>query len=144
MQVQTISNSQLNNQTFQGKIEILGDLSYNPCRYVRKAYNSMQELIKDKPYDLFIKQNHKDRTVNIYAVKSEDLLKKNKLFTKNEISAMSDDGQATTDLYISVAKNTIENYEKLPKPTTFKQGCSKFLKNLGNKVLNALQDKEER
>lgn len=141
MQVQTISNS--NNKNFTGRVEILGDLSYNPCRYVRKAYNSMQELIKDKPFDLFIKQNHKENTLNIYAVKSEDLLKKNKPLVQNRISTFLDDGQSTTDLYVSVAKNAVDRYENLPPKVTFMQKCSKFFSNLGKNFLKALQDKDE-
>ena len=57
MQVQNISVSQNVNPNFKGKINVLpGNLSYNPARTVRKAYDAMQALIQDKPIDLLIKQ----------------------------------------------------------------------------------------
>ena len=59
MQVQNISNSQSARTNFQGKINIIpGDLSYEPAKYVRKAYNVIADTIKSKPYDVFLKQKN--------------------------------------------------------------------------------------
>ena len=65
MQVQKINNQSQNNTNFQGKIFVEPDLSYEPCKFVRRHFDTMQKLIADKPYDLFIKQDHAEKTVSI-------------------------------------------------------------------------------
>lgn len=137
MQLQNISNIQNNKQNFQGKINITpGDLSYLPAKYVRKAYNAMESKIKDKPFDLFIKQNHQDRTVSIIAQKESEALKKNALKTEHFVSA-------DADLYESVANLVIrEHEEKLAKqPKTFKEKLQNFLKKAGDKFLEVMEIK---
>ena len=89
MQIQPISISSKNNQTFQGKINIENDLSYLPCKYVRQAYDSMSKMIENKPFDLFISQNHKNKSLNFVAQKEEHFGKINKPFAKNIISNAS-------------------------------------------------------
>lgn len=140
MQVQTISNS--TNQNFTGKVEILGDLSYNPCRYVRQAYDSMQELIKDKPFDLFIKQNHKENTLSMIAKKSEHLGKPDKPFIRNSISDVSrmDDGSYTKDLYISTAEYTIDLYDSAYPTYTNGEKVKRFFAMLRKNFIKATQD----
>lgn len=137
MQVQNISNVKSSNQNFQGKINIIpGDLSYLPAQYVRKAYNAMETQIKDKPFDLFIKQNHQDRSVSIIAQKEGDALKKNALRTEQ---ILSDDA----DIYESVANLVIhEHEEKLAKqPKTFKEKLQNLLKKAGDKFLEVMEIK---
>ena len=57
MQVQNITNSKLNPQNFQGRIDIIpGNLSYEPAKNLRKAYSVLSEMIKDKPYNLYVIQ----------------------------------------------------------------------------------------
>ena len=145
MQVQTISNSQPNKQSFQGNINIVNDLSYNPCKYVRKAYNSIAEIIKDKPYDLFIKQNYKEDSLSFIAKKPKHLGKINKPKEKSVIidASRMDQGQDTTDLYIAVAKETANMYDKAFPELSAKEKCKKFFNKLLNKFVNAFQDEDE-
>lgn len=106
MQVKNITNSQLNLQNFQGRIDIIpGDLSYEPAKYVRKAYNSLTELIKDKPYNLYIRQNHKNHNVKLILQK-EDSFIKDKGFKAE--GCISDDA----DLYEALTKHLINIYEE--------------------------------
>lgn len=44
MQIQQISNS--NNQTFQGRVAIVGDLSAQPAKLVRKAAENLKPDLK--------------------------------------------------------------------------------------------------
>ena len=139
MQVQNISNVKSSNQNFQGKINIIpGDLSYLPAQYVRKAYNAMETQIKDKPFDLFIKQNHQDRSVSIIAQKEGDALKKNALRTEQ---ILSDDA----DIYESVANLVIhEHEEKLAKqPKTFKEKLQNLADKVWRKFLRTMEIEDE-
>lgn len=139
MQVQKISNTQNNNQNFQGKINIIpGDLSYMPAKYVRKAYNAMEEQIKDKPFDLFIRQNHKDNTVILTVQKEKDALKNSGLKTMTAISQDADD-------YESVSKDLINKHEEKIKnsPKTFGEKLKGFFKKVGQRFLEVIQDEDE-
>ena len=145
MQVQTISISQPNKQSFQGNINIVNDLSYNPCKYVRKAYNSIAEIIKDKPYDLFIKQNYKEDSLSFIAKKPKHLGKINKPFMENIIidASTMDNGSDKVDLYTAVARETINTYDKAFPTISTGEKIKKFLNKLGNKFVNTFQDKDE-
>ena len=146
MQVQAISNAQQNkNQNFQGKVNIVNGLSYLPCKYVRQAYASMNELIKDKPFDLFIRQNHGEHSLNFIAKKPQHLGKINKPFVENTISNASnlDNGEYTKELYAIVAEMTINSYEKAFLSVKKEGNVKTFFNKLVNKFLSIMQDKDE-
>lgn len=145
MQIPSISNTQPKNQTFQGNINIVNDLSYLPCKYVRKAYDSMAKMIEDKPFDLFIKQDHKNKTLNFIAKKPEDLGKIKKPFVKNIIldAPNLDNGQYTEDLYKTVAKETIDTYNTMYPTYTKGEKIKRFFNKLANEIVEAFQDKDE-
>ena len=145
MQVTAISNSHPNKQNFQGNINIVNDLSYLPCKYVRKAYSAMEEMIKDKPFDLFIKQNHPEKSISMIAKKPEHLGKINKPFMENIIidASTMDNGSDTVDLYTAVARETINTYDKAFPTISTGEKIKKFLNKLGNKFVNTFQDKDE-
>lgn len=145
MQVTAISNSQPNKQNFQGNVNIINDLSYLPCKYVRKAYSAMEEMIKDKPFDLFIRQNHKEQSISIIAKKPEHLGKINKPFMETIITNAStmDNGNDTVDLYTAVAKETINTYNKAFPTIPTGEKIKKFLNKLGNKFVKIFQDEDE-
>lgn len=143
MQVPAISNVQSNNQTFQGRINIVNDLSYNPCRYVRKAYDSISKELGDKPFDLFIKQDYKTNSLLFIAQKMQHAGRKNKPFVKNVIANAQelDQGEYTTDLYAAVARETINSYnDKFASKTV---NAKEFFKNVSNKFLKSFQDEDE-
>lgn len=126
MQVQKIANNNAQSNTnFNGKLFIEPDLSYYPCKFVRQHYNKMQNLIADKPFDLFIRQNHKQGTVNVIAQKEMDALNKN---SHKHVVTMKKD----LDCYDVAAESAIEGYEKTlaSRPKSFKER----LANLINKI----------
>lgn len=146
MQIQAISSVKQNkNQNFRGNVNIVNDLSYLPCKYVRQAYDSMNELIKDKPFDLFIRQNHGKHSLNFIAKKPQHLGKINKPFVENTISNASnlDNGVYTKELYAIVAEMTINSYEKAFLPVKKEGNVKTFFNKLVNKFLSVMQDKDE-
>lgn len=145
MQIPAISNVQSNKQSFQGNIHIVNDLSYLPCKYVRQAYDSIAELIKDKPFDIFIRQNHRENSLSFIAKKSKHLGNLNKPFSENIISNAStmDKGEYTKYLYTAVAKVTIENYENSFIASSKKEKFKDYLNILSNKFIKLFQDKDE-
>ena len=113
MNIPAITNTQ--QQNFKGNINIVNDLSYLPCKYVRQAYDSMAEMIKDKPFDLFIRQNHKEKSLSFIAKKVEHLGKIHKPFVETVLLDAStlDKGASTKDIYTAMAKKSIDDYEVL-------------------------------
>lgn len=142
MQIQPISISSKNNQTFQGKINIENDLSYLPCKYVRQAYDSMTKMIENKPFDLFISQNHKNKSLNFVAQKEEHLGKLNKPFIQNVIANAStmDNGKYTKNLYSTVAEDTINTYEKVFLTSQKDSKIKRFFNKIGQKFMEIIQD----
>lgn len=142
MQIQPISNSSKNNQTFQGKINIENDLSYLPCKYVRQAYDSMTKMIEKKPFDLFISQNHKNKSLNFVAQKEEHLGKINKPFVQNIIvdASTMDNGKYTKDLYSTVAEETIKTYEEMFLSSQKHSKIKRFFNKIGQKFMEIMQD----
>ncbi len=139
MKVQNITNSQFNSPEFKGKIDIIpGDLSYEPAKYVRKAYNSLQEMIKDKPYNLYIRQNHKNHTVNIIAQKEDNFIKNKGIKAEGMLSS-------SADLYEEVASLVINSYEKKLQnpPKTFGKKIQEGLNKVWHKFLEIMEIEDE-
>ena len=146
MQVQNISVSQNVNPNFKGKINVLpGNLSYNPARTVRKAYDAMQALIQDKPIDLLIKQNYKTKNVVVLAKKPEDFGKKNA--PKFEVlipdaADMDDDyricGYSPVDVYIQAARLAAREYEYRFLEHAVSQPKKGFFAAIGKKLKESL------
>ncbi len=135
MQVQKINNQNLNNTNFQGKVFVDPDLSYYPCKFVRQHFDNMQKMIADKPYDLFIKQNHAKNTVSIIAQKEKDLGKRNAL---RHVVVMD----KNLEFYDLAAENAIQEFDKklANLPPTFKEKTHKFFNKLGQKIMEIIQD----
>lgn len=134
MQVPKISNQE-QKQNFQGNVFVDPDLSYYPCKFVRKHYAKLKEMISEKPYDLFIRQNHKENTVSIIAQREQDLLKRKPL---RHIVLMD----KNLEFYDLAAKYAIEEYDKklMNLAPTFKEKCNKFFNKLGKKFMTIMQD----
>ena len=145
MQIPAISATQSNNQSFQGKVNIVNDLSYLPCKYVRTAYDSISKMVEDKPFDIFIKQNHKDKSLSFIAKRPEHVGLKNKPVVEYSIANASemDNQEKTTDLYISVAKQSIEDYNKKFPPKTIGERIADSLDNFRKKFVKLFQDSDE-
>lgn len=135
MQVQKINNQSQNNTNFQGKIFVEPDLSYEPCKFVRRHFETMKNMIADKPYDLFIKQDHAEKTVSIIAQKETDL---GKIKANKHIVKMSQN----LEFYDIATQNVIEEFDKklANLPPTFKEKTIKFFNKLGRKFMEIMQD----
>ena len=135
MQVQKINNQSQNKTNFQGKIFVDPDLSYEPCKFVRQHFDTMKKMIADKPYDLFIKQDHAERTVHIIAQKEKDLGKRN---AHRQIVTMSQN----VNFYDIAAQNAIEEFDKklANLPPTFTEKNRNFFNKLGRKFMEIMQD----
>lgn len=143
MQIKPVSNlNDANRQSFQGKIVIDSELSYLPTKFVRQAYNSMSEMIKDKEYDLFIRQVYPENRILMTAQREKDLLKGKKL---NSQIYIDNHENITKDYYEAAAEYLVKDFDnKLSNlPETFGQKCKKFFDKLGNKILKIVQDEDE-
>lgn len=136
MQIQHITNnSTKNKQNFQGKVFVDPDLSYYPCRFVRKHLKTMQNMVAEKPYDLFIKQNHANDTVNLIMQREKDYGKKNAVNTVVTI-------HKNLEFYDVAAKYAIEEFDTKLKnlPQTFTEKSKEFLNKLGRTFMTIMQE----
>lgn len=135
MQIQAIDKSQhSNNMTFQGSVNIVNDLSYLPCKYVRKSYDSLVKMMEDKPFDLFIKQDHKTGNLHFIAKKPEHAYKKDAPCSDGIICEASrmDHGEHTKDLYIAVARDSVNGYDDYIIPKLALSMSSRIKRFIGN------------
>ena len=122
MRVNNITCSQYKSPEFKGKIDIIpGGLSYEPAKYLRKSYEAISELIKDKPYNLYIRQNYKENTVSVIAQREKDFMKNRGTRTEGVFSAAD-------DLYKEAALGAVCTYEDLTHNTS--QSFVQKFKNL--------------
>ncbi len=111
-----IVQNSLNNQSFNGKIAIVGDLSAEPCKYVRKILPPLKRMIKDKPFDLFIKEDYKENSINFIAQKPHHFGKKNKPISEYSVSKNISSPNTETDIeefYLAAATHSINNYRPI-------------------------------
>ncbi len=142
MQVQTISNTKPDNKSFQGNVIIVNELSYNPCRYVRKAMGAMQEMIKDKPYDLFIKQHYKENEVSLTAQDSINYLRNKGL--KSE-AFVSSGANINDEFYKVMSEFVIKDMDdKLAaRPVSLAHRITKLCKHCAQNVVEVFKNKSE-
>lgn len=126
MPIQAISNSQSRNQNFTGRVQIMNDLSYLPCKQLRKALPQLEDFMESKPYDLFVTQEHKNKLISFVVKKEEDIFRHNSPFAETLVPTDKvDEG----DLYLSAVKRIAKRYEELPN-TSFLHKCKTFFNNL--------------
>ena len=141
MQIQQISN--LNNQTYQGRVAIVGDLSAQPTKLVREAVESLKNRFKNSDYDLFIKQDYNKNRLNLIVTREKDFEKPNKIKGKATISTL----ETNPDILDTASDYARVNYEnqveakKIIKPE-FKEKCNEFFKKLGNKLFEIITDED--
>ena len=142
MQIKTIDKSQQsNNTTFQGKVNVVNDLTFVPRKYMSKAFDSMSKLVENEPFDLFIKQDNKTDTLRIVAMKPEHAGRKGAPFIENVIGDAStmDSGVYTTDLYVATARDTVNLYNNFITPelgSSLGSKIKKFVDKLFAKLSN--------
>ncbi len=135
MQIQKISSQNQNNTNFQGKVFVEPDLSYKPCQYVRRHLKTMQVMISNKPYDLFITQDHAKNTVKLIAQNEKDLGKRKALRYVVSVDKNVED-------YDIAAAEAINGFDKklANLPPTFKEKAKNFFDKLGEKFMQIMQD----
>ena len=137
MQVQNTIYSRTNPENFKGKIDIIpGNLSYEPAKHVRKAYNTLTEMIKDKPYNMYIRQHHRHNTIKL-TIQTEDS------FIKNKGLKVEGGFNANDDSYVEVAESLIKGYEEKSKKQSspLRKKIKAGLDLICNKLLEALEIK---
>lgn len=143
MQVQNISNQQPN-QNFQGGVSIVGQLSALPCKNVIEIAPKLKSLLFDKPFDLFIRENYTDETISFIVQKAKHFGKKNKPIAEYRIdktprynkAAKNDD-----EMYYTIAKMAVDDYEKFKLPKSFFDKCKINLKKFIYGFRDAILDK---
>ncbi|MBO8430372.1 hypothetical protein IAC76_03205 [Spirochaetes bacterium] len=136
MQVQNISNSQSARTNFQGKINIIpGDLSYEPAKYVRKAYNVIADTIKSKPYDVFLKQ--KNGYVQVTAQKEMDYFKNKGIKVELQVPNNADN-------YIDTVNYLVVKYEMAAheQSVAYKNQVSRSVIKAWQKFKNIMEHNE--
>lgn len=132
MQIQNITNSQSNPQNFQGRIDIIpGNLSYEPAKNLRKAYNALSEMIKDKPYNLYVRQEYKYNNISL-------IVQTEKNFIRNKEPKVEYVFSANNDRFESAAKSAIKSYEET-QSISLSQKIKNGLKKIGDKLLKVLE-----
>lgn len=138
MLVQNITNSKFNPQNFQGRIDVIpGNLSYEPAKNLRKAYNVLSEMIKDKPYNLYVRQEYKYNDISMIVQTEKDFIRNKGLKVEGVFSANDDSFESTAK---SIVKSYDEDFKKQSKPLSKK--IKKGLDIIGQKLLKALEIEE--
>ncbi|MBO5434246.1 hypothetical protein J6A31_00290 [bacterium] len=132
MQIQNLQN----NQTFKGRVAIIGELSALPCKHVRRISPELKNLVKDKHFDLFIKEDYERNVIEFSAQKPTDFGKNNKPISKYELSRKLNyyNDDVADEIYLATAKSTVNFYEKTfpqteSKVDKFKNFVKKLFKN---------------
>lgn len=141
MQVQSVSNINSQNN-FTGRVIIVDELSAIPNKMVRKSAEKLKQMVADKSYDLFIRENPAEHTVSVIAQKEKDFGKANKLQGHVLVSKTVDED--IPDVYELAAEHAFSDYEnKLESmPENFKEKCKNFFKKAGKKFLEVMQDED--
>ena len=125
-----------NNQTFKGGVAIVGELSAVPCKHVRKVAPELKSLMKNKNFDLFIKEDFERNDIVFTVQKSNHYGKKNKPISEfslaKKLNYYSD--EAANEIYLATAKSAVEYYEKMvPKQESLLGKCKNFISKIFDK-----------
>lgn len=139
--MQAISNS--NNQTFQGRVAIVGDLSAQPTKLVRKTAEDLKTRFKNTDYDLFIKQDYKNNRLELIVAREKDFEKTNKIKGKATISTLetNPDVLDTASDYARINYENQVDAKKFIKPD-FKEKINEFFNKLENKLFKIMLDED--
>lgn len=159
MQVQNISNNQ---QSFQGKF-VPGNLSERGQKFISLNFDQFQNLVKHKNYNLYVTEDSKDKVLKFIVQRARHFGKKNKPIM--EVHADFRDSAYRTqavlemhtapasviearplsdeNLYYAVAKHAVNEFDKIDRPMTFGEKFQYFIKKIGQKFMDIVQDRDE-
>ncbi len=131
-----------NNQSFNGRVAIVGDLSAEPCRRIRNITPYLKKFIKDKPFDLFIKENYEKKHLSFISQKPYHFGKKNKPISEYSVSKNVGAPYTEIDIenfYLSAALNSIEKFSSFAeaKNNSVMSKFRYFLSTAGNTIKSA-------
>ena len=107
MKIQDVTNS----KNFEGKLVIVNNLSNKPARCVKKIKSSVQELIRDKDFNLNIMQDYSNQAIIFNAEYHFPLKPEQRIvmLNSNDISIAT---TSKSSVYIKAAKDAIDLFEK--------------------------------
>ena len=98
-----------NNTDFQGKLVIANSFSNKPKQCINKVQSDVQNLIKKKDYDLYIRQDYSKNVINISAEYSFPLKSnQRKLFVSAQENIPIN---SRVSRYVDAAANVINQFE---------------------------------
>lgn len=149
MQIQNVQQHQPN---FNGKVSIVGTLSYAPARAFEMISDDLSKFLEKKSCDLFIKENKNDNNI-IFTVKNSETSKKsllNNVFCKTELS--TDYGNSAFDihklakLYKDTAQTSVNDYEIMKQSfstSKIRQRIAKYFEKITNAIWKIFSDSDE-
>ena len=118
MEVKSIDNT-----AFRGKLIITNDLSSKPNQCINNVHSNIENLIKNKSYNLYVVQDYSTSKINIYA---GDVIPTK----ESEGICQSILATSASDKYINAAKQAISDYEKAIEEQCVKENKKQERKEL--------------
>lgn len=140
-----IQNIQNNTPNFNGRVALIGKLSEIPAKCVEKNKQNLSDLLYPKNFDLYIKEDAKDKFLELTAVKPAHYLKGNKPRVNYKVYIPLLEGKAANkeDLLLKAAGEAVADYSKIKQPLTFREKAEKFLNKSMEKFVKIFQDADE-
>lgn len=140
MRVQNIQN---NNVNFNGRVAIIGKLSEIPAKCVERNRQKLSDLLYPKNFDLYLKEDAKDKFLELTAVRPKDLNNKNKPRTNYKVAFCLLSENRDDNFMMRAAQEAVEEYSKIKQPPTFKEKAAQKAGEILNRFVKIFQDADE-
>jgi len=140
MQVQSIQNNNIN---FNGRVAVIGKLSEIPAKCIEKNRQNLSDLLYPKNFNLYIKENAKDKFLELTAVKPKDFNRENKPHANYKVAFSLISENRSDNLVLKAAQEAVEDYSKIKQPPAFFDKIKKGVDNAMEKFIKTFQDEDE-
>lgn len=139
-----ITNIQNNNVNFNGKAAVIGKLSEVSGKCVERNKQYLGDLLYSKHFDLYIKEDAKDKFLELTAVRPEDFNDKNKprIFYKIALSLLEGENENSNKMLQRAAYESVRDYGE-KQPPTFKEKVKLAYSKAMGKFIKIFQDEDE-
>lgn len=138
-----IQNIQNNTPDFNGRVAIIGKLSEVPGKCVMRNREYLSDLLYHKPFDLYLKEDAKDKFLELTAVRSKDFKNESKPRILYKIAFSLISGNSGDKIVRRAAYETVRDYAEIKQPPTFREKVEKFLNKSMEKFVKIFQDADE-